>query len=163
MGELWGISCDLLGKHDYEMSRVYCKTSNKSIHQEWSVQMKLCHHSKHHWQSFVHVFLFCVWYKLKFKSKRWIIIKHHDIQHTVNSASSALPVQQLLALTHCGRMTHICIGNMTIIGSENGLLPGWCKAIIWTNAEILLIEHLRTNFSEILIKIYTFSFRRMHL
>ena len=38
-----------------------------------------------------------------------------------------------------------------IIGSDNGLLPGWCQAIIWTNAGILLIQSLGTNFSEILI------------
>ena len=32
-----------------------------------------------------------------------------------------------------------------------------------TNAEILLIRTLGTNFSEILIEIQTFSFRKMHL
>ena len=34
---------------------------------------------------------------------------------------------------------------------------------IWTNAGILLIRPLGTNFSEILIKIHTFSFKKMHL
>ena len=52
-------------------------------------------------------------------------------------------------LTHWGRVTHICVGNLTIIGSDNGLLPGWRQAIIWTNAGILLIGPLGTNFSEI--------------
>ena len=37
------------------------------------------------------------------------------------------------------------------------------QAIIWTNAGILLIGPLGTNFSEILIKIYTFSLKKMHL
>ena len=32
-------------------------------------------------------------------------------------------------------MTHICVGNLTIIGSYNGLSPGRRQAIIWTNAE----------------------------
>ena len=27
-------------------------------------------------------------------------------------------------LTHWGRVTHICVGNLIIIGSDNGLLPG---------------------------------------
>ena len=36
---------------------------------------------------------------------------------------------------------------LTIIGSDNGLLPGWHQAIIWTNAGILLIGPLVTNFS----------------
>ena len=47
---------------------------------------------------------------------------------------------------------HICICNLTIIGLDNGLSPGRCQAIIWTNARILLIEPLGTNFSEIFNK-----------
>ena len=37
------------------------------------------------------------------------------------------------------------------------------QAIIWTNAGILLIGPYETNFSEILIGIQTFSFKKMHL
>ena len=37
------------------------------------------------------------------------------------------------------------------------------QAIIWNNAGILLIRPLGTNFSEILIEIYTFPFKKMHL
>ena len=66
-------------------------------------------------------------------------------------------------LTHWGRATHICAGKLTIIGSDNGLSPGRRQAIIWTNVGILLIGPLRTNLSEILIGIQTFSFRKMHL
>ena len=66
-------------------------------------------------------------------------------------------------LTHWGRVTHICVGNLTITGSDNGLSPGRRQAIIWTNAGILLIGPLGTNFSEILIGIQTFSFKEMHL
>ena len=67
------------------------------------------------------------------------------------------------ALTHWGRVTHICVGNLTIIGSDNGLSPGGHQAIIWTNAGILLIGPLGTNFSEIFIGIQTFSYKKMHL
>ena len=56
-------------------------------------------------------------------------------------------------LTHWGRVTHICVNKLTIIGSDNGLSPGRRQAIIWTNAGILLIGPLGTNFSEILIEI----------
>ena len=66
-------------------------------------------------------------------------------------------------LTHWGRVTHICVGKLTIIGSDNDLSPGRRQAIIWTNAGILLIGSLGTNFSEILIEIQTISFRKMHL
>ena len=57
----------------------------------------------------------------------------------------------------------LCISKLTIIGSDNGLLPGRRQAIIWTNAGILLIGPLGTNFSEILIEIHTFPFKKMHL
>ena len=57
----------------------------------------------------------------------------------------------LQLLTHWGRVTHICVGNLTIIGSENGLSPGRRQAIIWTN------------FREILTEIITFSFKKMYL
>ena len=67
------------------------------------------------------------------------------------------------ALTYWGRVTHICVGNLTNTGSDNGLSPGRRQAIIWTDAGILLIGPLGTNFSEILIGIQTFSFKETHL
>ena len=48
---------------------------------------------------------------------------------------------------------HICFGNLTIIGSDNGLSPGRQQAIIWTKAGILLIGPLGTNLSEIALKV----------
>ena len=66
-------------------------------------------------------------------------------------------------LTHWGRVTHICVGKLTNIGSDNGLSPGRRQAIIWTNAGISLIGPFRTNLSEILFGIQTFSFKNMHL
>ena len=86
-----------------------------------------------------------------------------------------------LLLTHWGRVTHIYVSKITIIGSDNGLSPGRRQAIIWTNAGILLIgkkihlqmssvkclpfclglnvliRPLRTNFSAISTKIQMFS------
>ena len=66
-------------------------------------------------------------------------------------------------LTHWDRVTHTCVGNLTIIGSDNGLSPGRRQAITWTNVGILLIGPLGTNFSEMLIKIHTSSFKKIHL
>ena len=66
-------------------------------------------------------------------------------------------------LTHWGQVTHIYINKQTIIGSDNGLSPGRRQAIIWTNAGILLIGTLGTNFSEILIEIWIFSLKKMCL
>ena len=51
------------------------------------------------------------------------------------------------------RMTHICVGKLTIIGSDNGLAPGQRQTIIWTNDGILLIgpprNKLQWNLTEI--------------
>ena len=76
------------------------------------------------------------------------------------SRKSRTPV---IIRTHWGWVTNIYISNITIIGSDNGLWPGRCQAIIWTNAWILLIGLLGTNFSEILIKNRIFSFKKMLL
>ena len=38
-------------------------------------------------------------------------------------------------LTHSGLVTHICISKLNIIGLDNGLSPGQCWAINWTNVE----------------------------
>ena len=62
-------------------------------------------------------------------------------------------------LTHWGPVMHICVSKVTIIGKFSS---GRHQAIIWTNAWILLIGPLGTNFSEILIEFLTFSFTKMH-
>ena len=50
-----------------------------------------------------------------------------------------------------------------IIGSDNGLLPPQHHIIIWTNAGMLEIRPLRTNFNEISIEMQTFSLNKMLL
>ena len=85
---------------------------------------------------------------------------------TIAGATIQCPIKQLsqqLILTHWGRVTHICVSKLSNIGSDNGLSPGRRQAIISTNAGILLIGSLGTNFSEILAKIITFSFKKMYL
>ena len=57
-------------------------------------------------------------------------------------------------------MTHICISKLIIIGSDNGLVPGRCQAII-TNDGKLLIWPVQTNFCEILSKFKT-SLKKIH-
>ena len=59
-------------------------------------------------------------------------------------------------------MKHTCVSKLTILGSDNVLSSGWCQAINWPNSGISLIWTLATYFSEILSKIQTFSFRKMH-
>ena len=66
-------------------------------------------------------------------------------------------------LTHWGWVTHMCVSKLTTTGSDNGLAPGRRQTIIWTNAGMLLIRPLGTNFSKILIGVQTFSFKKMEL
>ena len=72
-------------------------------------------------------------------------------------------VNKNIHLTHWDRVTHICVSNLAIIGSDNGLSPGRRQAVIYTNSGILSIGPWGTNFSEILIYIQTFSFTKKHL
>ena len=63
-------------------------------------------------------------------------------------------------LTHWDWGTHICVSKLTIIGSDNGLLPSRRQAIMWTNYGMLSIGPWGTNLSEIFIEIQTFSLRK---
>ena len=65
-------------------------------------------------------------------------------------------------LTHWGRVTHICVSKLTITSPDNDLSPGRRQAIIWTNAGILFIRTLGTNFSESFININTFWLKKVH-
>ena len=72
-------------------------------------------------------------------------------------------IVDLWNLTHWGPVTHLGVSELTIIGSDNGLSSGRRQPIIWTNAGILLIRSLGTNFNEILIEIHIFSFKKIHV
>ena len=102
-------------------------------------------------------------YKTSRNSGLMWVSNRYPIFHKVTWKLSRLSVFAGPCITHWGRVTHICIGKLSIIGSDNGLSPGRRQAIIWTNAGILLIGPLGTNFSEISIGIQTFSFKKMHL
>ena len=93
----------------------------------------------------------------------WVNDSANEIKSTVYRQPPSQPLSNIAYLTHWGRLTHICVGKLTIIGSDNGLSPGRHQTIIWTNDWILLIGPLGTNFSEIFIKIQNFSFTKMHL
>ena len=94
----------------------------------------------------------CITNAASWKTKAWNMIHHVICKKRLR-----------ITLTHWGRVTHICVGKLTIIGSDNGLSPDRRQTIIWTNAGLLLIGPLGTNFSEILIGIQTFSLKKMHL
>ena len=95
---------------------------------------------------------------------------HHTVSCRYNAVEyimlfhTALQQQQNRnLLTHWDRVTHIYVSKLTTIGSDNGLSPARRQAIIWTNAGLLLIGPLGTNFRQISIRIQTFLFKKKHL
>ena len=93
-----------------------------------------------------------------------IMLQINVVKSVLQSLSWTSPViVEYDTLTHWGQVTHICVGNLTIIGSDNGLSPSRCQAITWTKVGILLIGPLGTNFSEMLMEIHTFSLKKIHL
>ena len=97
-----------------------------------------------------------IWFSIQF-----FFIAAKKMHLKISSAKCVPFCLRDAVLTHWGRVTHICVNKLTIIDSDNGLSPDRRQASIWTNAGILLIEPLGANFSEILIKILTFSFKKM--
>ena len=70
----------------------------------------------------------------------------------------------LFVLTRWGWVMHICVGNLAIMVSDNGLLPGRHQAIIWTNDGISLISNLRNKLQwNLRSEFCTFSLRKRHL
>ena len=93
---------------------------------------------------------------------RWVKPWHHPITFLPlpSRINQSTNYNQFLLHIHYHLFNSLRLSD---IGSDNGLLPGWHQAIIGTNAGILLIGPLGTNFSEFLIVIHTFSFKKMRL
>ena len=98
---------------------------------------------------------------------QWLLVQKRHISNTQESQIHLFLQKthwlMTFMLTNWGRVTHICVSKITIIGSDNDLSPDRRQAIIWTNVGILLIQTIGTNFSEKLSDIHTFSFKKMHL
>ena len=71
----------------------------------------------------------------------------------------SLRLDQRWLLSHLRRVTHTWVGKLPIVGSDNGLSPSRRQA----NARIKLFGPLGTHFSEILIAIDKFAFKKMLL
>ena len=103
----------------------------------------------------------CVYFILLSLSNRLSIINHWLGLRNETMVYAVCPIV-FHSSTDWGRVTQIYVRKLTTIGSDNGLSPGRRQAIIWTNAGILLIDPFGTDYSEILIEIYIFSFKKMH-
>ena len=69
----------------------------------------------------------------------------------------------LNTLTRWGRVTHICVGNSTIIGSDNGLSPGRAPSHYLNQCWNIVNRTLGNKLQWNLNAIETFSFKEMHL
>ena len=101
------------------------------------------------------LYWFCPLVSMKFQwvckgSESW-----HTIEYCLTKADKFFSGPQLVM--------RICIREVTVIGSDNGLSPGRRQAIIWTSAGILLIWSLGTTCVGILSKIHTFLLKNIHL
>ena len=68
----------------------------------------------------------------------------------------------LHVVTLLGRVTHTCLSDLNIIGSDNVLSPGRHRDIVWTNAGILLIRplfSLKNAFEKVACKLAFISYR----
>ena len=84
-------------------------------------------------------YMICFYKRLGYLCKIWRPMKswiHFYLKRRVD-------FEIMFSLTHWGRVTHICVGDLTVIGLDNGLSPGRRQAIIWTNAGLLLIQPRR--------------------
>ena len=91
------------------------------------------------------------------------ISTHYAMLWIVYDSTNNCKIHSCFFNSFVTRVTHICFNDLTTIGSDNGLSPGQHQAIIWTNAGIFLIGLLGTSFSEILIEIHIFPFKKIHL
>ena len=98
-----------------------------------------------------------------FETPPWSLWRHCNDSKWREIPQISVAILCNMVWTHWGRVTLICVNKLTTIGSDNGLSPGRRQAIISTIARMLLIVPLGTNFSEILIEIPTFSFKKMRL
>ena len=105
--------------------------------------------------------LTCMFYQIFVICWSWFFNVYIPTTWTVMKKSIEIFAMGMI-LIHWSRVTHICVNNRNIIGSDNDWSPGRRPALISTNAWIFLIWTPTTNFSEILIESHTSSFKKVH-
>ena len=140
------MACRSLSIHYLDQCWHIVKQKTEYISMKFYLKFKIFHSTK------------CL---LKMSSRKWrpfcfaLNVLSWVIYHSLASELTAVATEAGMTddISHWGRVTHICVSKLTIIGSDNGLSPDRRQAIIWTNAGLLLTGPLRKYFSENLIKI----------
>ena len=130
--------------------------------QEWVMSMQ-CTHGYTVYEKRMYVCLYWLWSTDYVQMCEILWNKYSFILSPTGPWHWASRKQRRGARWWSGYVGVLCIGKLTIIGSDNGLSPGRCQTIIWNNGGILLIGPLGTNLSEILIEIQIFSLKKMRL
>ena len=158
------IKCHLIDLYNYDCSMInYYICNNKWEWKTAQVETLALWPIRDHHRIYITIYnyIYIIWDFIK----RFLMAKNHMVPYRMSWVIlwRSTHIYVLPDLTHWGRVTHICVVKLTIIASDNGLSPGRRQAIIWTNAGLLSIGPLGTQFIEILIGIQTFSFKKMHL
>ena len=74
--------------------------------------------------------------------------------------TSVSATTMLTKLNHLGRVTHICVSKLTIVGSDKWLVAWSAQSHCLNQCWNIVNWTRRTNFSGILIKIQRFSFKK---
>ena len=101
----------------------YINILNHTLDLVWPKYMKLTLEQQY-MLSVLHSQYHAYWCIGDFRSQR--ISRHDNDPQSWNNLSSVSE-----ELTHWGRVTHICVSKLTIIGSDNGLSPGRRQAIVY--------------------------------
>ena len=91
----------------------------------------------------------------------WFWKYHEGIRHLFGLCTDWLTADSLIVNTSPPDTTYMHQSTGSALVSGNGVSPVWRQAITWTNAALLSIEPLGTNFSEIQIEIKKISLIKM--
>ena len=86
----------------------------------------------------------------------------HTFTKAIGVLGTFIKIYESIVISHQCRIYESVI-NRVRIGSDDGLSPIWHQAIILSRVGLLSNGHVRTKFSEIVIKIENYSFTKMHL
>ena len=70
--------------------------------------------------------VFTSWYHFREWTMIWVSISWYHFREwiSIDRTQRNQNIVTIISLTHWGRVTHICVSELTIIGSDNGLSPG---------------------------------------
>ena len=125
--DIWHVTKPRISSTELDYSSINCTRSTSpknSCKQPWrnaagrthGLWKKLCHGMNNHFPMIVGALI---------HQADTVIQAPKPVCHFMAEDIPSPPV-----LTHWGRVTHMCVGNVTIIGSDNGLSPGRRQAII---------------------------------